>query len=317
MFIRVKAISIVFSVLVSLTALGQLREAIPLPTHNYAAAGEQSDTLGWPTFTQGTSVLYQSPNGGYVFGTNGFNDLSKAMTFTQVEGASIDEVLMLFGAKTFTSGDPNSHIRVVVHSRDSLGFGITGLHIGAPGTELGSFTVNVSDIDTSGSFTSVDISSVTIDSTEFAVSVDLTNLAAGDTVGLISTTDGDGGGFEKSWELQSNGIWVTMLEQNIGWDLDCVPAIFCVQTVDVGISNLDNRKLAAWPNPAQDQLKITNPFSTELNISLVSIDGKSLLQDRILGSSTLDLNVSDLVPGPYILRSNSDLSQTSQMIIIH
>lgn len=311
-------ITIFLSLLATLAVFGQARVANSVSIQQQPPADSANDTLGWWTFTQGTQTLYLSPNGGYVFGVNGFNDQEKARSFSKEDTSTVDEVLLLFGAKSLNSGNPDSHIRIVAYRPDSVGYGLIGLRVGAPGTEMGSVDLPVSDIDTSGGFTSIDMSSIAFDTTSFLVSIDLTGLAPGDTVGLISTTDGDAGGDETVWERQNDGNWVTLLEPNIGWNLDCHPAIFCVlNAMEVGISESVAPQLVVWPNPANTELNVANPTNEVVAIEIYSLDSKAVTSEHIAGNRHHKLDVSRLNPGSYVLRSVSAAGTTSQMIIIY
>jgi hypothetical protein len=70
-----------------------------------------TDTLNWERFQEGTATLYTSPNGGYIFGNNGYGDRAKAQTFAHTESHVLRAALMRFGAVTYSSGDPESKLR--------------------------------------------------------------------------------------------------------------------------------------------------------------------------------------------------------------
>ena len=310
-------ITLILSVIATLAVFGQARVATSVSVQQQPPADSANDTLGWWTFTQGTETLYLSPNGGYVFGVNGFNDREKARSFSKDDTSSVDEVLLLFGAKSLNSGNPDSYIRIVAYRPDSVGYGLIGLRVGAPGTEMGSVDLPVSDIDTSGGFTAIDMSSITIDTTNFLISIDLTGLATGDTVGLISTTDGDAGGDETVWERHNNGDWVTLLEPNIGWNLDCHPAIFCVlNAMEVGMIESATSKLMVWPNPAHGEFNVANPTNENIAVRVYSLDSK-VMRELIAGNRHNKLDVSSLNPGTYVMQSSSTTGTASQMIIIY
>ena len=52
-----------------------------------------TDTLNWDNYQQGTEILYESPNGGYVLGNNGYGDLAKAQLFGFPNFGKLEKVL--------------------------------------------------------------------------------------------------------------------------------------------------------------------------------------------------------------------------------
>jgi len=47
----------------------------------HMGVAQVTDTLGYSDFLTGTQVLYDSPNGGYAFGNNGYGDKAKAQSY--------------------------------------------------------------------------------------------------------------------------------------------------------------------------------------------------------------------------------------------
>ncbi|MGB1318643.1 MAG: hypothetical protein ACPG5W_10565, partial [Flavobacteriales bacterium] len=146
-----------------------------LGNHTFA---QGTDTLGYADFLLGTPSLYESPNGGYAFGVNGYNDVAKAQSFSNENSFVLTEVLLEFGDVTFESGDSTSSIRVNVY--DNYGNGITSLGQAdsiAPDSVLAFVDVPVYELSDDGSLTSVDFSSTVLAIfSRFSVGVEFSNL---------------------------------------------------------------------------------------------------------------------------------------------
>jgi hypothetical protein len=303
--------------------------------------GIVTDTLNWVSYQTGTETLYQSPNGGYVFGNNGYGDQAKAQVFNFSYFGKLEKVLFKFGAKRFHSLDPTSKLNVGLHKLDGVGVSVDGGSLVAPGTLISdsispgieavfSGSIFVSDIDTSGGFTEfefpvADSLNYTF-SSAFAVVVYLSELAVGDTVGLMSTLDGDAGMLDNAWDRHGDGTWISVLNSDFGWDLDIDMAIFPVMTYNsespVGISETaGNQVLQFYPNPASSELTITWDSNSIIeSLSLFSLDGRFVqgLDARSGSGNQSIMDVSSLQNGTYFLRSNSPIGPSFNKIqIIH
>ena len=282
-----------------------------------------TDTLGLNEYQAGSEVLYQSPNGGYVFGNNGYGDQAKVKTFHQDSCGHIQSVLFKFGAKAFNSA-PLDSSRLIVRLY-SLGGGAgvttTGVDsLNVPSSELvddngNSFTtfIYLADIDTSGGYTAVNVpmdSNLDPCFSNFGVGLDFADLNPLDTVGLFSTTDGDAGLSETTWDLTSNGTWVTVLQDQLGWDLDVDPAIFPVFTFDgdssLSITEIDQLRLQVYPNPTNGILHIKDAVEGEL--SIVDLTGRVLQKMEIQNSPKEEvlLDLSNFTRGTYLVRLVSE-----------
>lgn len=76
-------------------------------------------------------------------------------------------------------------------------------------------------------------------------------------------------------------------------------------------------EFTVYPNPASDQLMIRNLNNEELEISLLSIDGKIILKKRIIHES--EVNVSDIPSGMYLVKAVNDkgLVKVEKILISH
>lgn len=273
------------------------------------AQAQTTLTLGLDSFSSGTTSLYISPNGGYAFGRNGYQDKAKAQSYSHDHAFVLKQVLLQFGAAEFGSGDSTSYITVNVY--DNNGFGVTSLGQAdsiAPDSILGSVLIPVYQILDDGSFTIADFSNDTIAiHHRFSVGVDFSGMSVGDTVGLNSTTDGDAEGTYNAWELTSSNVWFTVEHEVYSWGLDVDLAIFPVidENDPAGINEYLTDASFVFPNPCTDVLRLskTGSFSSPMVIDML---GKQ--QTVAFDNSTKTIDTSLLESGIYFL-SFSDRGQ--------
>jgi len=87
--------------------------------------------------------------------------------------------------------------------------------------------------------------------------------------------------------------------------------------IAVGINETNQIKFSVYPNPSSDRLTIKNLNNDELEIWLMSIDGRVLLKDRFINN--IELNVSDIPSGMYLVRviDNRGLSKVEKILVNH
>ena len=314
----------------------------------YSAYAQQavvsSDTLGWATYHQGVETEYFAPNGGYVFGNNGYGDQVKARVFASPDGqfGRATKVIFKFASKTFNSADPESRLIVRYYGLRGLGQMSTGTTIDlAPGNELidtitsgGSdivyFTqfLYMDDVDTSG-YTSLEApvpAAAPVYYNHFAVGLDFTSLASGDSVGLYSNTDGDGESEEMVWDLTADGQWVTVQHPILGWDLAADPAIFVEfeyeENQPTGIQNENLLSFSLSPNPSTDRLWISQPLEqTELELlNIWNLEGQMIkeIDGSQISGNRFSVDVTDLPTGMYVLRMVNHEQAASRLFqVIH
>ena len=281
------------------------------------ALAQVTDTLGYAEFLEGTPFLYQSPNGGYAFGTNGYNDVAKAQTYSHDNSFVLRQVLIEFGDVQFESQDSTSSVRVNVY--DNNGFGITSLgqvDSIAPDSVLAFVDIPVYELQDDGSLTeAVFTGSALVISRRFSVGVDFSNVASGDTVGLVSTTDGDTDTYN-AWELTENGDWFTVEQPSYSWGLQVDFAIFPVidENDPAGVSDKTALNFSVYPNPCSDWLKIRCGTREAFTASVHDLSGKKI-SDSSLARENEILDVSRLDPGIYLLSIYSESSVATQRFI--
>lgn len=270
--------------------------------------GQVTDTLGYADFVSGTKTLYESPNGGFAFGNNGYGDRAKAQAFSHDESYVVREVYLDFGSVSFGSADSSSSISVDIYTSGGLGVTLNSVNDPiAPDSLLISTEVPVYELTESG-LNVVDVSSETIviqPNERFFVSVDFSSLAEGDTLGLNSTQDGDAATEINAWELTSDSVWVVVAQPAYSWDLDVDLGIFVGVDVNdpAGVDSYANQfGVELYPNPATDfvNVRVQNQYSSGYSYRIHSTDGR-LFDKRAEVLSQFSIDVGSLTPGLYSL----------------
>jgi len=256
------------------------------------------DTLHYPL--PGSPALYgiQAPNTGYVSGNNSYGDLAKADYFATYDASKkINGVYIYFGVGK--GGSSNVPVKV---------WNNTGT-AGAPGTVLATQNVSLTTIknDVIANYaTYVTFSTPVIVSTPFYVGVTLPT-TAGDTIAIISNTDGDTNP-GTAWEQFDNGTWYAFSDTS-SWSLNVQLAIWPVMCPTTGILSIEEKPVAIFPNPANNEVYIILPYPAgeKVNISIFDIYGKLCKQTEIYSSmeGPVKVDLYDLQSGIYLLQIES------------
>jgi hypothetical protein len=85
----------------------------------------------------------------------------------------------------------------------------------------------------------------------------------------------------------------------------------------MGISTPELPQFIVYPNPANDRIFIKNINNEQLEIRLMSIDGRVILKENIIND--IDLNVSDIPSGMYLIRAigKDGLSKVEKILVSH
>ncbi len=277
------------------------------PEKSTADITAANDTLGISDFFNGTPTQYYVPMGGCVAGNNYYNDKVKAQQYNASNTLVLEEVVLWFGTKVYNSGDTTSAVAVKIYWLDSLGTNATGQQNSlCPGTILDSQQLLLSDISTTG-YVSVAFPNHPITPQNFAVGIDLTSIALGDSVGLMTTTDGNAGALELSWEQWNDNSWHTMLN---AWPLDIDFAIWpVVDSSSAGINSpgfFQGIKLGqCQPNPAGAETSIQYELQHNANVTFEMYDvlGKKVFSlnegEQNKGKHTIYVSTEKLASGTY------------------
>ncbi len=296
--------------LVSATALAFGQRSAHHATRIDAPGGNRGeDSVVTGAIANGPLTVYAS-NSGFVVGNNDYEDKAKAQYYDLGAGATIDELLFFFGAKVATSGDPNSKIVAKVWNYNGTG-GITPNSSNAPcpGTVVASTDVNISAVDTvGGNLTSALLGPVWVGA-QFLVGFDVTTLAAGDSVGLVSTEFGNTSYPDNSWELWSDDTWHSFSD-TLGWgdDLDMFIAVVFDQSVaGIGEETALNGMQMSFlnGNVVDEELQLAFSVPSGSNTYLMMHDatgrelGRRALGTRAAGTHNESIDTSALGAGQY------------------
>ncbi|OQX77327.1 MAG: hypothetical protein B6D61_07380 [Bacteroidetes bacterium 4484_249] len=170
------------------------------------------DTLNFPL--EGTPAIYTANDGGYVTGNNVYGDLAKANYFNNEQECQLTGVLFAFGIATGGGSD----IEIAVWDDSGTD--------NSPGIKIGSNTVPLNTIIndiTNQQMTYIEFSTPVNITSSFYVGAILPTIA-GDTVAIISNTDGDTNP-GTAWEQWSNNQWYPISSLDT-WGLNIAQAIF-------------------------------------------------------------------------------------------
>jgi hypothetical protein len=277
-----------------------------------------TDTLGLQFYLQGTQSLYTSPNGGFAFGNNGYNDRAKARTFTHDKPFVLRKVLLQFGEAILTSNNPNSVVRVNIYDNWGTGLNTFGMQDSiAPDSILAFVDIPVSSIVTDGGYTEVDFSTSTLAIfNSFTIGIDLTLVSIGDTIGLFSTTDGDGLENQDCWEQSANGSWITILSP-FSWNLDIDLAIFAMidENDPAGISE-GTTQINVYPNPTEGFIHAEFGQHDNWTVEVTSVEGRTVINTEIT-SGFIELDLRGLKSGIYMLHASNGRTFYSNRILVN
>lgn len=289
------------------------------------------DTLEGNWEFGGTPTLSGSVGGGYVAGNNGYGDLQKAQVFQNFDQLTLTGALIWFGAKNRDlGGSATSKVQVRAFSMNGTGQDLAGTGSPAPGTILASTDILFTDIDT-GTTLADGLNVITfasgpwINGVNFAIGVNFATLAAGDTVGMVHSADGDAGGTDLAWEQWSNSAWYSMA---YSWPLDIDFFIFAtINTSEVGVEELSfingGKLYQNQPNPANGNTTIIYELekSTD-NVSLYVFDatGKAVATfnegNKPAGKFNINLSTANLQSGVYYYALSAGDCRIAQKMIV-
>jgi hypothetical protein len=217
-----------------------------IPSLEVSGSRTPTDTISFVDANADLTVF--TAQSGFAVGTNNFGDQAKAQTFLLNDAVSAEAVGVWFGGKVAGPVDPSSSVAFKIYQNNGPGF-ISGsptpttITTGAPNDEWASVDVPFADCDTSLSFTLTwgTFSSPVYVTDFFSAGVDFTGLAAGDSLGIVSTEDGQSIIPDFSWEKWSASdpncpnCWFTL---NAAWPLDIDILIFvAIDASNVGIDD--------------------------------------------------------------------------------
>lgn len=321
----IATVAVVFSANAQRTASSSIS---PATTQVYGSMNEERapfDTLWW-TNAAAAPTLFNSTGGGYVCGNNGYGDKEKAQAFLNSFGSvGVTGTIVWFGAKS-GAGAGTSKVVIKEYSMNGTGTNVAGAGSAAPGTMNRSVDLLHSAIDTTTA-TAIQyyaFSSPAVTSTDFAISVDFSTLAAGDTAGLVSTADGDAGGADMSWDKWSDNSWHSLLEPG-NWGLDIDIALWPVLDLGSGIREgfINGVMVQNSPNPAVDNTVISYSLekaSDNVSIKIIDANGKLVRTynegNKAAGKYSINVETSSLNAGVYYYALTAGKGRIAEKFVV-
>lgn len=254
-------------------------------------------------FFQGSTIsLYAAPNGGFVSGNNGFNDSEKLQLYNHFQNYSIIGAWVWIGEKIFNSQNIESGIEVVVVHTDSTSSNFPPFIKGPSDSVLATAFYPMSAIVASEfpwfGLNYIEFASPVLIRDGYALGVRFTSLAEGDTLGIITSADGEPNQARRSWE-RWDGVYGSILDN---WGLNIDLAIFPI--VDCELNNISNLRdwkfIPAFPNPVGNQLNFAVNTAGTCSIKLLDLTGREVLKQQCETlSGIVSIDVSKLNSGTY------------------
>lgn len=252
--------------------------------------------------------IYSVTGGGYIFGNNGYYT-ETAMQYDAIANASLTDIIFWVGHKEIVGGTP-----------DNLDINVYGDASGAPGTQLGTMTYGMDQIDTAAQFNII----------HFATPVDLLgnmfyvglNLAGDDTIGCVcndpSANDGQGEGRS----FLNMGGWATVDATFGGFDADGI--YMPIVDVTVGANYMEDNGLKiyrSYPNPTNSisNIKYGIESTQTVNVKVFDITGKTIFANastQTAGSHIIPVDFSSYPAGTYFYTVSTNNSKITSKISV-
>lgn len=284
----------------------------------------------------GQAVIYGYTGGGFIYGNNvsGNNLRIVGQGYDNLNNIPVNIIgaLLWFGGQEMDgASSPTSRMAVQTYavvanrSRNTNGSGTFNSSTNnwpGPATGAASQTVDLlfADVDTVN-FNYVAFPTVHTYIDDFALVMDVTNLASGDTVGLVSDSQNDAQNMDYTWHKIGSNWYVTDqlfsnpaapdlgsggLDNNIGF--------WAVLEDATGVNEFFNgMKLTTYPNPAVENVTVEYTLEQNSNgVSLVVFDqtGRKVVENKYnqqtAGTYKVSINAADLAAGNYFYQLNAN-----------
>jgi hypothetical protein len=336
---------------------GVIKRVMPVPVSSPAQSTTPTDTAGWaesgnfaPVFAgiSGEVVAFGYLGGGWIYGNNvgdpangvTLNECAQGYLNVNQSTLGIEEVLMLFTGKTGVSGSATSKAVVKVYSmaankaRNTDGAGGQALNSPGPNQLLGSQDYFFDDIDTTfGNWNIVTFPSpIFVNGTDFAISVDFTNLdAAGDTAGLLCDQVGDADGLDYAFHKVNGSQWyVTDFAFSASGtdDVDNDIAIFTVIDENyIGVESpefFNGMKLSQNnPNPMNGNTVIQyelEKYTTAVELEIFDVHGRKAVVinegEKTAGRHSISIENTKLAAGTYYYSLKANGNRLTKKMVV-
>jgi hypothetical protein len=288
-------------------------------------ANAQTDTI-INFFQSNGATLIESPNGGYVSGTNGYGDSEKLQAFYPLRSESVLGAFIWFGSKAYNSLDLQSRLCLKVKNIDTSETNTAPFFRGITNT-IDSTWISMADVDTGLTFPNglqyFSFDSPVLVNSFYAIGLNFDSLARDssgsllDSIALFNSAKDSVSAVGMSWE-KWNGNYKRIVD-TWGFDLDF--AIFpVIDTTLNSLNRIDIERLNIYPNPCNQSFSFNIPANRkQLWVSILSIDGR-LISNAILAENqtVFELNTTSFPAGYYVVKvQNENWMSVSPLIISH
>ena len=249
------------------------KDCISFPYAQMQISKVPTDTIKPGGFTSGTPTIYKYADGGYSFGVNTLADRSMVQIYKVSTTYIVNGVALWIGAKQ-QIGTADT-LNVYIYKLDGPGTDTSGIITTAPDSVNHQLQITVDNIDTTG-LTFLTFPSEFIAYVDYGVGINFSSMDD-DTLGLVTTLDGDAITANLSWVEWSDGTWYSVYEP-LNWGMNLDFGIFMI--IDQSSANVNDNYFVDGIKLSQNQ---PNPSSNT-----------TLIQYEIENAGTVILEIYDL-----------------------
>lgn len=282
-----------------------------------------------PNLVNPIFVMYRSDNGGYVLGTNGFNDRCKCQQYKVTFPYHIEGAIYWFGYKYSQSG---GLLKFAIWNMDSLkGTTHDTTNQICPGTVFVSITDTISKIDTSSFLSQAYVVSFpfpVLVLSDYCIGFDMKDIAD-DSIALVSTSQGQGGNLELVWEQWNNGSWYTLQGAQWNYGIMDIDAMI-LPIIDNTAGCIEDEEFIsgvklnpAYPNPCFNECTFSYQLENNqraVSINILNSEGKLIYSKSLSGTSKgihqFSIDVSGFRNGTYYYILNTSESRIAKKMVI-
>lgn len=293
----------------------------------------------------GNAVIYGYLGGGFIYGNNVSTNVLRICgqgydNLGPIPVKIIGALLWFGGQESDMGSSPTSKVVISGYdvtanrSRNTNGSGTFNSTVnnwpGPAATAKCSADLLFSDIDTLG-FNYVPFTTPATFVDDFALVMDVTNLAAGDTVGLVSDDQNDALNIDLTWHKIGTNWYVTdqLFSNPAGPDfgsggLDNNIAMWAVVADATGVNEFFNgMKLTTYPNPAVNNVSVEYTLenaSTGVSLVVFAPNGKKVIENvygnQNAGTYKVNVDASNLAAGTYFYQLNAGGRHFTKQLVI-
>jgi len=304
LFLLILMVSFFFSI--SFKSISQRPfKSISNPPNNFDFKAV-TDTLLPISFLNGTLTLDTALAGGYVCGTNAYNDIAKAQIYFIEDSLSYYVSGCGLYVGDLQVSDSSKNLTVNLYDLFGMGYNTDSLlYYNVPGNVIGTVEVPVNAL-VENQINYIYFQNEMWVLGGYALGIDFTNFGT-NQIGLISTSDGDAQQKELAWEKLNNWQWYSMLST---WPFDGDLGIFSlINGVNAGLVN-NNVSLSTfniYPNPVLNNsfsIECISTFESMAKIKIFDTRGALVLEKDLFlnaGKNVVSFNLPKLKNGNYFI----------------